>query len=70
VKPEERFTALTNHLTGGLMLIEKEPDIFYVNKGNGRLGPISWTGGAFVDEQQTNCHPPLVGVDCDVSRFE
>ncbi|MCI0536851.1 MAG: VCBS repeat-containing protein [Verrucomicrobiales bacterium] len=61
VQPEERFTALTNRLTGGLMLIEKgEPDVLYVNKGNGRFGPISWTGGAFVDEEEKKlARPPL-----------
>ena len=52
VTPEDRFAAVVT-MSGGVRLREiGEPDILYVNKGNGRFGPISWTGGAFVDEDR------------------
>ncbi len=28
-----------------------EPDILYLNDGHGKFQPVSWTGGAFLDEQ-------------------
>ena len=48
--PEDRFAAVITK-SGGVRVREiGEPDVLYVNKGNGRFGPISWVGGAFVDE--------------------
>ena len=48
VRPEDReqyeFTP------EGLLLEHGEPDILYLNDGKGRFTPVSWTGGAFVDE--------------------
>jgi hypothetical protein len=50
VTPEDRFAVVVAK-SGGAMIREiGEPDILYVNKGQGRFGPISWVGGAFVDE--------------------
>jgi hypothetical protein len=28
-----------------------EPDVLYLNDGQGRFSPLSWTGGAFLDEE-------------------
>lgn len=50
VTPEDRFVAVMPK-SGGVRVSELgEPDILYVNKGRGRFGPISWIGGAFIDE--------------------
>lgn len=47
--PEDRWAAVITK-NGATRLREiGEPDILYVNKGQGRFGPISWTGGAFAD---------------------
>ena len=42
------------------MVIEKgEPDVMYINKGQGHFGRVSWTAGAFVDEGgQALTEPP------------
>lgn len=49
--PEDRFAAVVTK-NGGIRMREiGEPDILYVNKGQGRFGPVSWVGGAFADEQ-------------------
>ncbi|HMJ65936.1 MAG TPA: CRTAC1 family protein, partial [Candidatus Binatia bacterium] len=51
VTPADRFTALIPK-GGGVMIIERgEPDIFYLNDGKGHFTAVSWTGGAFVDEE-------------------
>lgn len=51
VTPEDRFEGLV-YKGGGIGLIEKgEPDVLYINKGEGRFGPVSWTAGAFADEE-------------------
>ncbi len=50
VSPEERFTGFLR-LDGGVEVIEKgEPDLLYLNDGHGKFSPVSWTGGAFLDE--------------------
>lgn len=50
ITPEDRFAAVVSK-SGGTRIREiGEPDILYVNKGQGRFGPISWIGGAYVDE--------------------
>jgi enediyne biosynthesis protein E4 len=51
VTPEDRFLPLAVR-AGGVEVVEKgEPDILYRNRGDGRFGRISWTQGAFLDEQ-------------------
>src|SRR6266542_5824584 len=50
VSPEDRFTGFLR-LDGGVEVIEKgEPDLLYLNDGHGKFSPVSWTGGAFLDE--------------------
>ena len=48
VRPEDReqyeFTAQ------GLLLEHADPDFLYLNDGKGHFSAVSWTGGAFVDE--------------------
>ncbi len=34
----------------GRMIEYGEPDTLYLNNGNGTFSPVSWTGGAFLDE--------------------
>lgn len=50
VLPEGRFVAVTPR-AGGVEVIERgERDVLYLNQGDGRYAPVSWTSGAFVDE--------------------
>lgn len=51
VTPEDRFAGVI--AKNGLVRLREvgEPDILFVNKGQGRFGKISWTGGAFADAQ-------------------
>ncbi len=50
VKPEGRFVALAPR-DGRVELAEKgERDFLYLNQGHGKFAPVSWTGGAFLDE--------------------
>ena len=50
VSPEDRFTGLLK-ADGSVEVLEKgEPDILYLNNGHGKFTPVSWTGGAFLDE--------------------
>ncbi len=47
-------------LTPGGLLEFGEPDVLYLNDGKGRFTPVSWTGGAFLDEAgQALARPPL-----------
>ncbi len=49
--PADRFSALLR-VDGSIELVEKgEPDALYLNNGKGKFSPVSWTQGAFVDEQ-------------------
>jgi hypothetical protein len=51
VKPEDRFTAFLVKNGTAVSVVEKgEPDILYLNDGKGHFTPVSWTGGAFLDE--------------------
>jgi hypothetical protein len=50
VKPEGRFVPLVPR-SGAVEVIERgERDFLYLNTGQGRLAPVSWTAGAFTDE--------------------
>jgi enediyne biosynthesis protein E4 len=51
VTPEDRFLPLTVRETGVEVVERGEADILYRNRGDGRFGRISWTQGAFLDEQ-------------------
>ncbi|PYJ57075.1 MAG: hypothetical protein DME24_20250 [Verrucomicrobia bacterium] len=35
----------------GLVRERGEPDILYLNEGKGKVRPVSWTGGSFLDEE-------------------
>ncbi|HEX7654727.1 MAG TPA: FG-GAP-like repeat-containing protein [Verrucomicrobiae bacterium] len=35
----------------GRVVESGEPHVLYMNKGNGRFQPVSWTGGAFLDDR-------------------
>jgi hypothetical protein len=45
--------SLTNRLTviNGKLFEYGEPDILYLNDGQGHFSPVSWTAGSFLDEQ-------------------
>ncbi len=50
VEPANRFVGLTT-LAGGIEVLERgEPDLFYVNRGNGKFVPTPWNVGVFLDE--------------------
>ncbi|HEV8542080.1 MAG TPA: CRTAC1 family protein, partial [Verrucomicrobiae bacterium] len=51
VTPEDRFAGVLTK--GGAIRLREvgEPDILYVNKGQGHFGAISWLSGAFVDDE-------------------
>jgi hypothetical protein len=54
--------SLTNRLVviNGRVMEYGEPDIFYLNDGVGRFTPVSWTDGAFSDDEGKNlAGPPL-----------
>jgi hypothetical protein len=55
--------SLTNRLVliDGKLFEYGEPDFLYLNDGHGRFKPVSWTGGAFLDEQGN----PLTGAPLD-----
>lgn len=38
-------------IVDGRMIEYGEPDTLYLNDGHGRFTPVSWTGGAFLDDQ-------------------
>ncbi|MBI4661887.1 MAG: VCBS repeat-containing protein [Verrucomicrobia bacterium] len=49
-RPPERFDVVTM-ANGEPIVYEKgEPDILYLNDGQGHFSPVSWTDGRFVDE--------------------
>ncbi len=41
-------------VVNGKVLEYGEPDFLYLNDGHGRFSPVSWTNGAFMDEQGRN----------------
>ena len=45
--------SLTNRLVliNGKLFEYGQPDVLYLNDGHGHFSPVSWTGGAFLDEQ-------------------
>ena len=45
-----RYAARLKIIDGELIELG-EPDVIYVNDGAGRFTPLSWTGGAFLDEE-------------------
>lgn len=50
IKPEGRFIPLKPR-GGGIEILERgERDFLYLNTGDGNFAPISWTSGAFLDE--------------------
>ncbi|MEW6155798.1 MAG: FG-GAP-like repeat-containing protein [Verrucomicrobiota bacterium] len=51
VTPPDRFAAVETKTSGVRLREVGEPDLLYVNKGQGRFGAISWTSGAFADEE-------------------
>ena len=52
VTPEERFKA-RQVPSGGISVIERgEPDILYVNRGQGVFSPVPWDSGAFLDTRR------------------
>jgi hypothetical protein len=42
----------------GLILEHGEVDVLYLNDGKGHFSPVSWTGGAFLDEQGVRLKKP------------
>jgi enediyne biosynthesis protein E4 len=51
VEPRDRLVSWTRP-GGGLQIVEKgEPDILYMNLGQGRFNPVPWTVGVFLDEE-------------------
>jgi hypothetical protein len=50
VTPEGRFVAVAPR-GGGVETPERcERDVLYLNQGGGKFAPVSWTSGAFLDE--------------------
>ena len=50
VTPEGRFVAVQPR-GGGVEVLERgERDVLYLNQGGGKFAPVSWTAGAFLDE--------------------
>jgi hypothetical protein len=50
VTPEDRFIPIVQR-AGGVELMEKgDRDFLYLNDGQGRFAPVSWTSGSFLDE--------------------
>ncbi|MBX3746741.1 MAG: VCBS repeat-containing protein [Verrucomicrobiae bacterium] len=61
LEPRDRFITLAQ-ADGAPMVIERgEPDILYLNRGNGRFAPIPWITGLFLDEDGQ----PLTSVPTD-----
>ena len=48
-------------VTNGALFEYGEPDVLYLNDGHGHFSPVSWTGGAFLDEDGK----PLTGAPLD-----
>jgi hypothetical protein len=49
IRPQDREDYELN--PQGLIIEKGEPDILYINDGHGNFQPVSWTNGAFLDEQ-------------------
>ncbi len=61
ITPEDRFLALMPG-PGGVQAVERgDRDVLYLNDGRGRFAPVSWTQGAFLDEDGR----PLAGPPTD-----
>jgi enediyne biosynthesis protein E4 len=51
VEPRDRLVSWMRP-DGGIQIVEKgEPDLLYMNLGGGRLNPVPWTVGVFLDEE-------------------
>ena len=48
IRPEDKNDL--EYTASGLILESGEPDVVYLNQGDGSFREISWTGGAFLDE--------------------
>jgi hypothetical protein len=48
IRPEDRDAL--EYTPNGMVLEHGEPDVLYLNQGQGVFTPVSWTGGAFLDE--------------------
>ncbi|MEW6160757.1 MAG: VCBS repeat-containing protein, partial [Verrucomicrobiota bacterium] len=49
VSPEDRFTGFLR-TDGQIEVVEKgEPDVFYLNNGQGKFAPVGWTTGTFLE---------------------
>jgi enediyne biosynthesis protein E4 len=58
VTPQDRFIPLATR-GGGVSVVEVgEPDVPYINDGQGRFRPVSWTKGAFLDEDGSALKAP------------
>jgi hypothetical protein len=65
--------SLTNRLVviNGKVMEYGEPDVLYLNDGKGHFRQVSWTGGAFLDEEGKIWRIRLgLGTDSSVSRPE
>lgn len=51
VQPEERFQLIPKGREGVNLIERGEPDFLYRNDGHGSFTPLSWTEGAFLDEE-------------------
>lgn len=49
IRPEDRDRL--EYLPDGRVLEHGEPDVLYLNDGQGRFSPVSWTGGRFLDRE-------------------
>ncbi len=59
IRPEDRDSL--EYSPEGLVLEHGEPHLLYLNDGHGRFAPMSWTNGAFLNEQ----NQPLAKVPRD-----
>jgi len=61
VTPEDRFGVWLTKDKANVALVEKgEADVLYLNDGKGHFTPVSWTNGAFLDEEgKPLSQPPL-----------
>ena len=51
VSPADRFRGILSADGEGVIVVERgEPDVLYINDGDGHFEPQSWTGGRFLDE--------------------
>jgi len=50
IRPEDRFYGMMKGKDGFMLIERGEADFLYLNDGRGKFTPVSWTGGAFRDE--------------------